>query len=47
MAPELSFESICFNPFLANDIVNNSNQNSDVNFNNDTSSLETSFLSAK
>ena len=45
MAPEPSFESMCFNPFLANDSVNASNQNPDVNFYNDFSSLETSYLS--
>ena len=45
MAPEPSFESMCFNPFLAKDSVNASNQNPDVNFYNDFSSLETSYLS--
>ena len=45
MAPELSFEFLCFNPFLANDSGSNSNQNSDVSFYNDISSLETSYLS--
>ena len=42
MSPEPSFESMGFNPFLANDSVNNSNQNPDVNFHN-ISSLETSY----
>ena len=45
MAPEPSFETMCFNPFLANDSLNDSNQTSDVNFYNDISSLETSYLS--
>ena len=45
MAPEPSFESTFFNPFLANDSVNDSNQNLDVNFYNDISSLGTSCLS--
>ena len=36
MAPESSFESTCFNLILANDSANNSNQNSEVNFDNDT-----------
>ena len=45
MAPKPSFESMCFNPFLVNVSVNNSNQNSDVNFYQNFSSLETSYLS--
>ena len=45
MAPESSFESMCFNPFLLNDSLNGSNKNPDVNFYNDISSLETSYLS--
>ena len=45
MAPEPSFESMCFNPFLANDFLNDSTQNPDVNFYDDISSLETSYLS--
>ena len=36
---------MCFNPFLANDSLNDSNQIPDVNFCNDISSLETSYLS--
>ena len=40
MAPEPSFESMSFNPFLANDSLNDFNQNPDVNF----SSLETIYL---
>ena len=45
MPPEPSFESTCINPFLANNSLNDSNQNADVNFYNDTSSLETNYLS--
>ena len=45
MAPKPSFESMCFNPFLTNVSVNNSNQNPDVNFYHNISSLETSYLS--
>ena len=32
MAPEPSFESVCFSPFLANDSLNDPIQNHDVNF---------------
>ena len=45
MAPEPSFETMCFNPFLANDSLNDSNQNPDVNFNNNISPLESNYLS--
>ena len=45
MAPEPSFEIMCFNPFLANDSLNDSNQNPDVNFYNKISSLESNYLS--
>ena len=45
MVPEPSFESMCFNLFLSNDSINDSNQNPDVNFHNDITSLETSYLS--
>ena len=45
MAPEPSFESMCFNPFLTNDSLNDSNQNPDVNCYNDISSLESNYLS--
>ena len=45
MAPEPSFESMCINAFLAKNSLNDSNQNADVNFYNDTSSLETNYLS--
>ena len=47
MAPKPSFESMCFNPFLTNDSLNNSNQNLDVNFYNDISSYETKLLITK
>ena len=43
--PKPSFESMSFNAFLANDSLKDSNQNSDVNFYSDISSLETSYLS--
>ena len=36
---------MCFNPFLANDSLNDSNQNPDVNFYNGISSFATSYLS--
>ena len=45
MAPEPSFETMCFNLFLANDSLNDCNQNPDVNFNN-ISSLESNYLSS-
>ena len=45
MAPEPSFETMCFNPFLANNSLNDSNQNPDVNVNNDISFLESNYLS--
>ena len=45
MAPESFFEFMLLNTFLANDSVNYSNQNLDVNYYNDTSSLGTSYLS--
>ena len=45
MAPEPSFETLCFNPFFANDSLNDSNQNPDVNFYNNISSLESHYLS--
>ena len=47
MAPEPSFETMCFNPFLANDSINDSNQNPDVNFYNYISSLESNYLSPR
>ena len=44
IATEPSFESMCFSPFLTNDSLNHSNQNPDVNFYNDISSLEIYYL---
>ena len=44
MAAEPTFESLCFNPFLAKDYPNDSNQDPDVNFYNDIYSIETSYL---
>ena len=43
MAPEPEFETMCFNLFLANDALNDSNQSPDVNFYNDISSLESNY----
>ena len=45
MAPEPSFETMCFNLFLTNDSLNDCNQNPDVNFYN-ISSLESNYLSS-
>ena len=45
MAPKPSFETMCFNTFLTNDSLNDSNQNPDVNFYNNISSLESNYLS--
>ena len=45
MAPEPSFETLCFNPFFANDSLSDSNLNPDVNFYNNISSLESHYLS--
>ena len=45
MTPEPSLESMCFNPFLANNSLNHSNQNPDVNFYNQISSSKTNYLS--
>ena len=44
MAAEPTFESLCCNVFLAKDYLNDSNQDPDVNFYNDISSIETSFF---
>ena len=44
MATEPTFESLCFNPFLAKDYLNDSNQDPDINFYNDIYSIETSYL---
>ena len=45
MPPEPSFESLCFNPFLVKNSLNDTNQDTDVNFYNDISSVETNYLS--
>ena len=45
MPPEPSFESLCFNLFLVKDSLNDTNQDPDINFYNDISSVETSYLS--
>ena len=44
MAPEPSFETMRFNPFLANNSLYDSNQNPDVNFYDNISSLESNYL---
>ena len=44
MAFESSFETMCFNPVLANDSLNDSNQNPDVNFYKNISSLGSNYL---
>ena len=45
MALKSSFETMNFNPFLANNSLNDSNQNPNVNFCKDISSLESTYLS--
>ena len=45
MARKSSFETMNFNPFLANNSLNDSNQNPNVNFCKDISSLESTYLS--
>ena len=44
MAAESTFESLCFNSFLAKDYLNDSNQDPDINFCNDIYSMKTSYL---
>ena len=44
MAAQPTFESLCFNPFLAKEYLNDSNQDPDLNFHNDIFSVETSYL---
>ena len=44
MAADPTYESLYFNPFLAKDYLNDSSQDPDVNFYNDISSIETSYL---
>ena len=46
MGPESSFETMCFNPFLANDSLNYSNQNPGVKFYNNISSHDSNYLSS-
>ena len=47
MAPNTSFESLNFNPFIANDSLNNNSQDPDVNFFHDNvSPLDTDYISA-
>ena len=44
MTAEPTFESLCFNLFLAKDYLNDSNQDPDINFYNDICSIEISYL---
>ena len=44
MVAQPTFESLSFNPFLAKDYLNDSNQDHDINFYNDIFSIETSYL---
>ena len=44
MTAEPTFESLCFNLFLAKDYLNDSNQDPDINFYNDIYSIEISYL---
>ena len=46
MAADPTFESLCFNPFLAKDYLNDSNQDLDINFYYDIYSIETSYIFA-
>ena len=39
-----TFKSLSFNPFFAKEYLNNSNQDPDVNFYNNISSIETSYI---
>ena len=43
MAAQPTIESLCFNPFLAKDYLNDSNQDPDINFYNDIFSIDTSY----
>ena len=45
MAPKPSFESMFSNPFFGNNSLKDFNQNPDVNFYNDISSLGTNYFS--
>ena len=44
MAAKPTFKSLCFNPFLAKDYLNDSNQDPDIDFYDDIYSIETSCL---
>ena len=44
MAAQPTFESLGFNPFLAKDYLNDSNQDPDIKFYNDIYYVETSYL---
>ena len=44
MAAQPTIESFCFNPFLAKDYLNDSNQDPDINFYNYIFSINTSYL---
>ena len=44
MAAQPTFESLCFNPFLAKDYLNDSNEDPVTDFCNDIYSIETSYL---
>ena len=43
MAAQPTIESLCFNPFLAKDYLNDSNQDPDINFYNYIFSIDTSY----
>ena len=46
MAPNTTFESLNFNPFIANDSLNDNSQDPDVNFFHDNvSPLDTDYIS--
>ena len=46
MAPNTIFESLNFNPFIANDSLNDKSQDLDVNFfRNNVSPLDTDYIS--
>ena len=44
MAAQPTFESLCFNPFLARDYLNDSNEYPVIDFCNGIYSIETSYL---
>ena len=46
MAPNTSFESLNFNPFIVNDSFNDNSQDPDINFFHDNvSPLDTNYIS--